>query len=503
MGTAARFGTFSIVTEPKPVVAIAGATGFVGEALRQALSARFEVIGLTRSPTRAALKSEDPVTWRHCDLFSVRDVEQALEGVDYAIYLVHSMLPSARLTQASFVDLDLLLADNFARAAETHGVKQILYVGGIQPPAEDGPLSRHLISRLEVESTLAGRSVPVTAIRAGIILGPGGSSMRMMVNLVRRLPAMVLPAWCESVSAPIAIDDVVRAAERCLGEPKAFGQSFDIGGPEKMSYREMMSRTAEILDVNVRMINVPVFSTTLSRQWVALISGTPDALVGPLIESLRHSMVPDDNWLQVWLRNGATRFEDALRNAVDKDGELLANPRRILRSADDARLRKAKTVRSVQRLPLPRTVGADWVATEYARWLPRFVWPFLAASVGKDGVIYFRVRLTGWTLLELTPAPSASRPDRQLFHITGGLLVRVGGEYRGRFEFREVLRRESIIAAIHDFRPALPWYLYNLSQALVHLVVMRGFGRHLGEIDRRLEAGSTMEEATTDLERTA
>lgn len=485
----------AVSSETKPVVAIAGATGFVGEALRKTLSARFDVIGLTRSPTRAALKTSSPVTWRHCDLFSIRDVEAALNGVDYAIYLVHSMLPSARLTQASFVDLDLLLADNFARAAEKNGVKQILYVGGIRPPAEEGPLSRHLVSRLEVESTLAGRNVPVTAIRAGIILGPGGSSMRMMVNLVRRLPFMILPAWCESVSAPIAIDDVVRAVEHCVGQDQAFGQSFDIGGPEQMSYREMMCRTAQILEVSVRMINVPVFSTALSRHWVALISGAPDALVGPLIESLRHSMVPGDNWLQVWLRAEAVPFETALRQSLDEEGNLLANPRRILRSADDARLKEARTVRSVQRLPLPRAHGAEWVATEYARWLPRFVWPFLAAVVDEQGVIHFRLRVTGWTLLELTPAPQASTSDRQMFHITGGLLARVDGAYRGRFEFREVLGGESIIAAIHDFRPTLPWYVYNLSQALVHLVVMWGYGRYLGEVDRQLTSGVKEEEA--------
>lgn len=473
-----------------PVVAIAGATGFVGQALRKALVDRFRIVGLTRSPTRAQLESRGDIEWRHCDLFSIRDVEAALSDVDYAIYLVHSMLPSARLSQASFVDLDLLLADNFARAAEKNGVKQILYVGGILPEDTRDELSRHLVSRLEVERTLAGRAVPVTAIRAGIILGPGGSSMRMMVNLVRRLPFMLLPAWCDSVSAPIAIDDVVRAANLVLGREEAFGQSFDIGGPEQMSYRSMMNRTAQVLGVNVRMLSVPVFSTTLSRGWVSLVSGAPDALVGPLIESLRHSMVPGDNWLQLNLRDDAIPFETALQNSLDEEGNLLDNPRRILRSSDDQRLREAKTVRSVQRLPLPQGTDAEWVALEYARWLPRFVWPLLEAQVNEGGVIDFRLRGLRWTLLQLTPAPEFSSPDRQLFLISGGLLARTTENYRGRFEFREVLDGKSLIAAIHDFQPTLPWYVYNLSQALVHLVVMRGYGRHLDIVDRRLAEGT-------------
>ena len=475
-------------------MAIAGASGFVGQALRRSLVDAFEVVGLTRSPTRASLDDEDGVKWRHCDLFSMVEVEAALQDVDFAIYLVHSMLPSARLQQANFVDLDLLLADNFARAAEATGVRQIIYVGGVRPT--DGVLSRHLRSRLEVESTLAGRSCPVTAIRAGIIIGPGGSSMRMMVNLVRRLPAMILPAWTESKSAPIAIDDVVRAVRRSLGREDTFGQSFEIGGPECMTYREMMFRTGKLLGKRIPMVGVPVFSPTLSRRWVAWVTGAPDALVGPLIESLRHSVEPEPNWLQTWLMKDAIPFDEALSKSLDHRGQPLDNPRQALRRADDRRLRKARTVRSVQRLPLPEGANASWVAAEYIRWLPRFVWPFLTVQVADGYTIQFRVRGAGWVLLELAQAPHASSPDRHLFLISGGLLAKVSGRYRGRFEFREVLQGQAAIAAIHDFRPTLPWFIYNISQALVHLVVMRSFGRHLAHIPEppRLAAGQRQAE---------
>lgn len=475
----------------KTTVAIAGATGFVGQALRHALVTEgFQVIGLTRSPTRAGLADEDGVQWRHCDLFSIGDVAKALYGADVALYLVHSMLPSARLDQANFADLDLLLADNFARGAQTCLLKQIVYVGGIQP--EDDYLSAHLASRLEVEETLAGRQVPVTALRAGIILGPGGSSMRMMVNLVRKLPAMILPSWTTSVSAPIAIEDIVRAALYCIDNPETFGQNYELGGPDLMSYREMMQRTARLLGRRVPMLNIPLFTPGLSRRWVTMVTGAPDALVGPLIESLRHNIPPQDNPLQQRLVKDAVPFDEALKRSLDDDGKPVANPRKVLRTGDDARLRAARTVRSVQRLPLPEGANAEWVVHEYMRWLPRFVWPFLKVET-INSKIRFLVRFTKVALLELTLATTHSTPDRQLFFISGGLLARVDKTLQGRFEFREVLDQKWIIAAIHDFRPMLPWYIYNFSQAIAHLIVMRGFGRHLGSI-RMHSSNNTLNE---------
>jgi len=462
------------------VVAIAGATGFVGQALRRRLVRSHDVIGLTRSPSRASMPDEDGVRWRLCDLFSMSDVERALEDVDFAIYLVHSMVPSARLVQANFVDLDLLLADNFARAASSQGVRQILYLGGIQP--REGRLSRHLRSRLEVERTLADRAPPVTSLRAGLIVGPGGSSLKILVNLVRRLPIMVLPKWTESRSRPVAIDDVLRAAEHCLGNERAYGQAYDIGGPDVLSYREMLEKTAEVMGRKRPMFRVPVFSTTLSRRWVSWVSGASDQLVGPLIESLRHSMLPESNPVQDWLVRDAVSFEDALRCSIDSRGRALPNPRTMIRSSDDRVLRRARTVRSVQRFPLPPERDARWVANEYMRWLPRFIWILLECRVLTGGTVRFLIRGTKVCLLELSHAPERSQPDRQLFRITGGVLARVSTAFRGRFEFREVLNRRWIIAAIHDFRPTLPWSLYSLSQALVHLWVMRSFGRHLRRI---------------------
>ncbi len=462
-------------------IAIAGATGFVGQAVIPRLVSDFKVVGLTRSPTRAALRGEDQVEWRHCDLFSMSAVRGALQDIDIALYLVHSMLPSARLTQADFVDLDLLLADNFARAAHHNGVQQIVYIGGIMP--QDQAPSPHLRSRYEVEKTLATRGPPLTSIRAGLIVGPGGSSFSMLVNLVRRLPLMVLPAWTCGASSPIAIDDVVRAVSRCAGNPETYGQTYEIGGPETMSYREMLARTAAFLGLKRPMISVSGVSPDLSRAWISLVTGASAELVGPLIESLRYALVPTRNPLQDWLQKDAMGFEDALERAVDPAKKALPNPRNDIRQHDARHLKALKTVRSVQRLALPPGRTAHWVAIEYIRWLPNFVWPLLTCEVTETRVVRFYLRFPRICLLELSYAPDRSQADCQLFRITGGALARVDGEdASGRFEFREVLGKRFLIAAIHDFRPALPWYIYNFSQALAHLWVMRGFGRHLASM---------------------
>lgn len=479
--------------DARPVVAIAGATGFVGTALLEALAEEYRLVGLTRSPTRAAAEDRSGTAWRHCDLFSPTQVEAALEGIDYAIYLVHSMLPNARLLQAELVDLDVLLADNFARACAKHGVKQIIYLGGIRP---DTPrMSRHLASRLEVEATLASQATPVTALRAGIVVGAGGSSVRILVNLVRRLPLMVLPSWTASRSAPIAIEDVVRCVRRCLGDPETYGEHFEIGGPEVMSYRDMMERAATELGRHRIMVPVPVLSPRLSTRWIAAVAGADTELVGPLVESLEHSLVPEPNWLNDWIQDtGPLAFEDALSVSVDGTGRPFDDPRVELLRSDEATIRSARTVRSVQRLPLPTSADAAWVRREYMRWLPRFMWPFLLVHVDGD-VIQFRVRVIGLVLLQLTCIPN-DRPDRELMMITGGVLAFIDDDYRGRLEFREVLDGRAIIAAIHDFRPSLPWWLYSATQALVHLLVMTAFGWHLARVKPR--PGDGTEERSLD-----
>ena len=473
-------------------IAMAGASGFVGTALRRALRDRHEITGLTRSPNVAALASGTPgERWRHCDLFSLSSVTKAMEGADVGIYLVHSMLPSSRLSQGNFEDFDLILADNFARAAKQHGLRQIIYLGGLIPDEDESKLSKHLRSRLEVERVLGSTGVPVTSLRAALIAGPGGSSLEMLVKLVGRLPAMTLPAWCQSRTQPISIADVIRAFEACLGNEEAYGQVFDIGGPEVMTYRGMIEKTAAALERRRFLIDVPVIPVWLSRGWVSMITGASSALAGPLIESLQHDMTVQDNPLQRHLEPQLESFDDALAKSLEPTGRPRPNPRERVRDKDDAVIRVTSVARSVQRLALPPSRHAAWVAAEYMKWLPRFGWPFMKVVViGR--LVRFQVALLGLTLLQLRLEPEESADDRQLFTVTGGALAKPNEELPGRLEFREVLDDRTVIAAVHDFTPRLPWFLYNLSQAIVHLWVMWGFGRHLLRESRR----ETLDELT-------
>jgi len=469
----------------RPTVAIAGATGSVGTAVRRALVREYDLIGLTRSPVRARANESvrSGETWRHCDLFDPYAVQEGLEEVDYAVYLVHSMLPSARLTQGNVADLDLLQADNFARAAEAQGVQQILYLGALVPEGRTDlpfPLRR----RLEVEQALASTDVPLTTLRAGLIVGPGGTWLRVLLNLVRRLPVMVLPSWTRAPTQPIALRDVVRGLERVLGTSAAYGATYDVGGPDAMSYREMLLRTARVLGLRRYTTTVPMESPRLSKLWIRVFGGAPWALVSPIVDSLRYQTRVGTNELQGTLRRDALSFEEALDTAVDEEGRPLPNPRDALRPREDEVIRDRSVVRSVQRMPCPPRFTARDVANEYLRWLPRLGRPLLEVRVEYGRVVHFRVRPTGHSLLTLRFAADRSPEGRQLFYVTGGLLAG-GGERSGRLEFRQVLGGEAVLAAIHDFSPRLPWRLYHSTQAQVHLLVMRRFRRHLERLTRR------------------
>jgi len=462
----------------RETIVIAGATGFVGSVLRDRLRDRYQLRCLTRSGERArAGNAEGPDQWQQCDLFSLLELEESLKGADRAIYLVHSMLPSARLVQGTFADLDLILADNFARAAQSCGLKEILYLGGLIP--EMASLSPHLASRLEVEQTLGSGHTPVTALRAGLIVGRGGSSLRIVVNLVKRLPVMLLPEWTRTRTQPIAIKDILRAFDLCLEDPPAENRHFDIGGPDIMTYREMLERTAQAMGLRRRFFNIPLFSARLSKLWVSMLGGASRYLVGPLVDSLRHPMVAKPNALQAKIVPEAVGFETALRDALGVNRRSAPNPRDSLRQVEKRSIRSARRVRSVQRMVLPPSETAETIAPAYFPWLQSFLRPLIRSSQPDSSTWRLSLFMRGLCLIEFRHSDERSTPDRQLYYISKGLLARTAGNSKGRIEFREMLDRHCLIIAIHDFTPMLPWFLYSRSQAPFHLFVIRRFGRAL------------------------
>lgn len=452
----------------KPTVAIAGASGFIGLWFMEKYRDKYSFIGLSR-------RKYDPdfspahIEWRQVDLFSLSQTTEALNGADYAIYLVHSMQPSTRMNQSTFDNTDILLADNFARAASANAIKQIIFLGGILPDT-DQPYSRHLRSRYEVERTLSLGSAPLTSLRAGIIVGPGGSSFSIMEKLVRKLPIMVCPSWTRSISQPIALMDVLKMLDQCLGHRPFFNNVFDIGGPEKLSYIELMQQVGTLLGLQRWITTVPFFSPRMSKLWVSTFGDTSPTLVSPLVESLKYDLLVRDNPLMKQNPDLVT-FKEAAQNALFAKDSIPVRPKKLL---DPQNKPEKNTVRSVQRLPNPYNRSATWVARRYQTWLPRFFRYLLKVDHQQDTSTF---RIGSVELLQFRFVEDRSDDNRQLFYIIGGKLVK-RRDY-GWLEFRRVLDGKYIIAAIHEFVPTLPWFIYVVTQAVMHLIVMHQFGKHL------------------------
>ena len=449
-------------------IAITGASGFIGKELSRYLIEKTNYSLNCMSRRDKSTHNTDRITWKKCDLFSMLDIENALEGCEVAIYLVHSMLPGAHLTQGTFDDLDLILADNFARACAKKGIKHIVYLSGIIPESEN--LSDHLRSRLEVERTLGSYGIPLTTLRAGLILGPGGSSTTMVINLVKNLPAMVLPKWTETLSNPVSLTDAVIALTECVVKEEYQGKIFDLGGPEVLSYRDLIMRVANLMKRKRFFFSVPFISQRLSKNWVSLITGAPGSLVTPLIFSLKHHMVIGPEKAFPFSQKPKA-IDDILKECIKHHTEY--TPHAYSYTGEKEEL---KEVRSVQRLETVMRSPAHKVASLYMKWIPSLLSPFIQVKQ-KEGKIYFNMGIVNIPLLIMEFSRERSTPDRQLFYIRGGMLAYGAG--RGRLEFREVLKSRYTLAAIHEFHPRLPWYIYKYSQAIIHLWVMKKFNQHL------------------------
>ncbi|MDX1447827.1 MAG: SDR family oxidoreductase [Acidimicrobiia bacterium] len=296
-------------------IAVTGATGYVGGRLVPLLlEAGHEVVCLARTPAKLDDRSwRDRVEVRQCDVLVADQVRDALVGCDVAYYLIHSMEGGG-----DFADVDREAARNFAHAAADHELERVIYLGGI---AHDDDLSRHLASRREVGRTLAEGTTPVTELRAGIIIGSGSVSFEMLRYLTEVLPVMVTPRWVETLTQPIAVRDVLSYLIAVLDDTEG-DHIYEVGGPDVVSYREMMQIYAKAAGLPRRLIlPVPLLTPRLSSLWIGLVTPLPVGIARPLVDSLRNEVtVRDDSAQKFGIE--AMSLADAIIRALDRDARL-------------------------------------------------------------------------------------------------------------------------------------------------------------------------------------
>lgn len=266
-------------------ILVSGATGFIGSRLISRLSSLgYTVKGLSRKKISDAKN----VKYVQADVFNLEQLTIALKGVEVAYYLLHSM-EGHKSEWKEFASREKIQAQNFLKASTYAGVKRIIYLGGLVN--DSLALSPHMKSRKEVGEILASGNIPVTEFRASLIIGAQGGSYAMLRYLVERLRIMVCPSWVKSLAQPIAVDDVINYLAQCLDKPETIGKIFEIGGPDKMTYEELMRTYSAYLNKNLFVIQIPFLTTRLSSYWVDLITPVKASLARPLIDSLVHDTV--------------------------------------------------------------------------------------------------------------------------------------------------------------------------------------------------------------------
>jgi uncharacterized protein YbjT (DUF2867 family) len=302
-------------------VLVVGATGFVGRALVEALAeAGDEVRAGSRHPA-ASLPAR--ASWIHCDLGRAETIAPALEGIEAAYYLVHSLGRGG----SDFRAIDRACARAFVRAAATSACQRIVYLGGVAPR---GRPSEHLASRLEVGEILRGGTVPAIELRASMIVGNGSASWRIVRDLAARLPFMVLPRWLDSRSCPVSLADVIAALLDARSGSLEHGAWFDIPGPDVLSAREMLEIVAELDGRRIPAIRVPVLTPRLSAMWLKLVSGADYALARELVVGLTEDLLPQRSFWEVTGDPPRHRFREAAAAALASE----APPSRLARTVE-------------------------------------------------------------------------------------------------------------------------------------------------------------------------
>jgi uncharacterized protein YbjT (DUF2867 family) len=303
-------------------VLLTGATGFIGKRLLYKLDENgHQVRCLVRPPEKLTLPrplSHEPEIF-YGDLLKPETLKEALSGMDAAYYLVHSMGGRSIRQTHAFEEKDRAAAKNFLSAADSVGLSRMFYLGGLGDVSDN--LSHHLSSRQEVGRILQSGRVKTTVLRAAVIVGAGGAAFEIIRYLVERLPVMLCPKWVYTMSQPIAIDDVLAYLAGCLENPQTSGLSLDIGGPQIVSYADLMRMYAKVRGLKRLIIGIPFVSPRLSAYWVNLITPVPAGIVFPLAEGLRNKAICRENRIRELIPARLLSMEQAICNALAEEEE--------------------------------------------------------------------------------------------------------------------------------------------------------------------------------------
>ncbi|MHB8185999.1 MAG: SDR family oxidoreductase [Dermatophilaceae bacterium] len=399
----------------RPLVLVTGATGYIGGRLVPELIATgFRVRVIARRPRHLADREwHDRVEIVQGDAADADSLAEALGGVGVAYYLIHSLA-----TGAQFPSLDRTNAQNFAAAARVCGVSRIVYLGGLCPVA--GKLSPHLESRKEVGEILLTSGVPTTVLRAAAIIGSGSASFEMLRYLTERLPVMITPRWVESRIQPIAVRDVLHYLVGSATMPPEVNRGFDIGGPDVMSYRQMMAAYARTAGLKSRrIIALPLLTPSLSSHWVGLVTPVPNSIARPLMESLINDVVCKEHDIAAYIPDpdaGLTDFHRAVELALQR-----IHDRRVTTSWSSA------TTVGAPSDPLPGDpdwAGGSLYVDERVRLVdatPEQLWSVIEGIGGGHG--WYSWRLGWWTrglVDRLFGGPGLRRGRRDPFDLAVG-----------------------------------------------------------------------------------
>jgi len=324
-------------------ILVSGASGFIGRRLVRRLllwpgSTNWSIRCMTRNANSLSGYFQDDrgnLEFVQADVQNYPELVKALAGVDIAFYLIHSMEGSSKEWK-KFAERDRNAAENFAKAVNEAGVSRVIYLGGLTyAPVQE--LSKHMRSRMEVGEILKKSNAAVTIFRAAVILGHGGGSFQMLQYLVERLPLMVCPKWVLTKCQPIAIDDVVEYLVRSIETNETKSKTFDIGGPEILTYMDMMVQYGKTLKKSIKIIIIPYLTPRLSSYWIDLITPVKASLARPLIDSLRHEAIVKDNSISDIIPLRLKNFEKSIKIAKEEQTE---NGRTIVKERTSSRLNK-------------------------------------------------------------------------------------------------------------------------------------------------------------------